>query len=125
MVQGYRADVSWSNCEGSGISGGLVVPWYPHTSLSHSELSPFKIDIGLLVPPPPRTLNPPYLLLWNLARCELEVVVTPDPLALLDKLAIVYAPLLLPWVTSLCISASNRWIKSELSLLSILYVVTR
>ena len=45
-------------------------------------------------------------------------MVTFDPLALLDKLGIIHAPLLLPWVMACCTSASGpRWIFLELGVL--------
>lgn len=44
---------------------------------------------------------------------------TFDPLALIDKLAVVHAPLLLPWVTALCITPHSRWLGMELVLLAL------
>lgn len=103
MWQAYSVVVR-SNC--GGVAGGLVLPWYPHASLSNSSGAALTIHLSMLAPPPPQYTTPPYLLLWSSLECELELEVTPDPLGLLDKLAIVHAPLLLPWVTSLCFIAS-------------------
>ncbi len=50
---------------------------------------------------------------------------TFDPLALLDKLAVVHAPLLLPWVMARCISASGyRWLALELMILGLLQIAS-
>ena len=118
MWQAYKVEV-WSQC--GGVAGGLVVPWYPQASLSNTTTSPLTLTLSLLAPPPSdQTTPPPHLLLWSSSECELELVVTFAPLLLLDKVAILHAPLLLPWVTGLCISASSRWIKLELLLIALL-----
>jgi hypothetical protein len=112
--QSYSVAVR-SDC--GGVSGGLVLPWYPHAS-SNSSASQLTIHISLLAPPPLNHTTPPYILLWSSSECSLTLTVTPDPLALLDKLAIVHTPILLPWVTALCFVASvQTWsLKFELLL---------
>lgn len=85
-----------------GVAGGLVAPWYPHHPLQHGSSS-VKVDLDLLVPPTSKESEEPYLLLWSRAECELTLEVTATPFLLLDKLAIVYAPFLLPWLTAVCI----------------------
>ena len=107
------------------MSGGVVVPWYPHTSLSNSTHSPLTLTLSLLTPPPHHQAPPPHLLLWSSSQCELLVTVTLDPLALLDKVAVVHAPLLLPWVTARCISASGpHWLLLELMVLILLQLAS-
>lgn len=100
------------------MAGGLVTPWYPHPPLTNSTLSPLTLTLSLLAPPPPDP--PPHLLLWSSSECELELVVTFDPWTLLDKLAVLNVPVLLPWVTGLCVSGSNRWLRLELLLIALL-----
>lgn len=117
MWQAYRVEV-WSSC--GGVAGGLVVPWYPQSPLLNTTHSPLTLTLSLLATHPLQQAMPPYLLLWSSSQCEMEVMVTSDPLSLLDKLVVVHGPLLLPWVTGLCISAPSRWIKVELMLLIIL-----
>lgn len=112
----------WSQC--GGVAGGLVVPWYPQPSFSNTSLAPLTVILSLLAPPPSDQTTPtPHLLLWSSSECELELVVTSDPLVLLDKLAILHVPVLLPWVTGMCVSASSRWIKLELVLIALLQAV--
>lgn len=121
MWQAYKVEV-WSQC--GGVAGGLVVPWYPQASLSNTTTPPLTLTLSLLAPPPSdQTILPPHLLLWSSSECELELAMTFDPLVLLDKLAILHGPVLLPWVTGLCVSASNRWIKLELLLIVLLQVL--
>lgn len=121
--QSYRADVK-SSCV--GVAGGLVVPWYPDPPLSYSSQSSSSLTIHLsLFVPMPSQATPPYLLLWSAAHCEVNVTVTSDPFALLDKLTIIHAPLLLPWVTALCISGLRRRIILELSILLLLHTAAR
>lgn len=83
-----------------------MLPWYPHASLSNSSRAPLTVHLSLLATPPLHYTTHPYLLLWSSPECELELEATPDPLGLLDKLAIIHAPLLLPWVMALCFIAS-------------------
>lgn len=112
----------WSQC--GGVAGGLVVPWYPQPSLSNATKSPLTLTLSLLAPPPTeQATHPPHLLLWSSSECELELSVTSDPLVLLDKLAILHSPVLLPWVTGLCISASSRWIKLEILMIVLLQAI--
>lgn len=110
----------WSDC--GGVVGGVVVPWYPHTPLSNtSHHLPLVLTLSLLVPPPPHQTTPPHLLLWSPSKCKLEMAVTFDPLVLLDKLAVLHAPILLPWVTARCITASGpHWLLWELVILTLL-----
>lgn len=114
--QSYSVSVS-SSC--GGVAGGLVLPWYPHHPLSNSTHSPLIVRLSLLAPPPLHLTTHPHLLLWSPPECPLEIQVTSDPWGLLDKLAIIHVPLLLPWLSALCLAASvpSFCLKFELLLL--------
>ena len=124
----YHVEVA-SGC--GGVAGGLVTPWYPHHSLlshsppSHSSASSLTLHLSLLTTPTLRETAHPHMLLWSQSQCELEVTLTFDPMSLLDKLAVVYAPFLLPWVTAVCITASCRALLWEVLALFLFCAVTR
>ena len=128
MWQSYSAAVT-SSC--GGVAGGLVTPWYPHHALQHetttlSGSASIVLDLNILVPPTPEAKKEQaYLLLWSRAECELMLEVTAAPLLLLDKLTLLYAPLLLPWMTAACITASCRSLHWEVLAISLLCLATR
>ncbi len=77
----------------------------------------------LQVPTP--SSHTPHLLIWSPPDCPLTIRVTSDLLESLDKLSVLYTPLLLPWVTAVCIAGSGWSLGIELLAVTTLYGLTR
>ncbi len=67
----------------------------------------------------------PHLLVWSSSHCSLTISVTFDLLETLDKLCVLYTPLLLPWVTAVFIAGNGWSFGVELCIITVLYGLTR
>ena len=80
---------------------------------------------GLMQVPVPDGAPPPELLLWAPHNCSLSVSLSPSPLSLAGKLLVLYAPLLLPWVTAVALSSpAEGGLLGELAMLAVLWGTT-
>ena len=79
----------------------------------------------LMQVPVPDGVAPPELLLWAPHNCSLSVSLSPSPLSLAGKLLVLYAPLLLPWVTAVALSSpAEGGLLGELAMLAVLWGTT-
>jgi hypothetical protein len=108
----------------TGVKGGLLLPWLPHTPLFHDNgTGHLTLPLGLQVPVPDGAI--PELLVWSHVNCPLSLTVTPTLLPLAGKLAVLYTPLLLPWVTAVALSSlAKTQLLGELVILSIMWGAT-
>lgn len=144
--QSYAAVIT-SSC--GGVRAGLVTPWYPHTPLASSlpARNNITVELNVLVSwekgiqlnkdiklytcalkhmqvPAPQN-STPYLLVWSSHSCPLEVSISMNPLASFRRLAVFYAPLLLPWVTALCMAGSSGKLEWEILVVYVIYSFSR
>ena len=62
----------------------------------------------------------PELLVWSHANCSLSLTATPTLLPLAGKLMVLYAPILLPWVTAVALlSLAKTQLLGELVIISV------
>ncbi|XP_064407052.1 GPI inositol-deacylase-like isoform X3 [Halichondria panicea] len=120
--ESYTAVIS-SSC--GEVVATLSTPWYAHTPITQSHPSHphnLSVSLSLLVPTP--SSHTPHLLIWSPPDCPLTIRVTSDLLESLDKLSVLYTPLLLPWVTAVCIAGSGWSLGIELLAVTTLYGLT-
>jgi len=119
-----------SHC--GGMAGGVVAPWYPHHAFKHhlnkdslSGPSSISIPLSVLTTPSSGSHGQPHLVLWSSPECKLELEVGVAPLLLLDKLVLLYAPYLLPWLAAACMTTPCRCLHWELLAISLLCLASR
>ncbi len=134
MWHSYTVEVR-SGC--GGVAGAVVTPWYPHHAHHHNEsptgVSSITLHLAILATPSELESSASAsegeesarLMLWSSSRCELELEVTAAPQLLLDKLAVLYIPYLLPWLTAVCLTASFRCLHWEMVAINFICLASR